>query len=145
MSQSLLSLKYTRGSLEVIDQLLLPDTLVFLPIKDCNDAWAVIRSMQVRGAPLIAIVAMLALAVEAQNLIIASGKEAKFDDLCVYFLERLEVSCSFSFATLVKILDTGALINHVSNLFSLSVSIVSSYPVSSFFKTNRSESFHCSR
>jgi S-methyl-5-thioribose-1-phosphate isomerase len=36
-----------------------------VPVLGTKDAWAVIRSMQVRGAPLIAIVAVLGLAVEA--------------------------------------------------------------------------------
>jgi 5-methylthioribose kinase len=51
----------------VLDQLLLPLEKRYVPVKDHKDAWAVIRSMQVRGAPLIAIVAALGLAVEAHN------------------------------------------------------------------------------
>eukprot|EP01039_Chlorochromonas_danica_P005751 gene5751-6335_t len=62
---SLQSLKYSRGSLEVLDQLLLPHESKYVPVLGVQDAWQVIRSMQVRGAPLIAITAALGLAVEA--------------------------------------------------------------------------------
>lgn len=67
MASSLQSLRYSRGSLEVLDQLLLPTEKVFVAVQTVQDAWGVIRSMQVRGAPLIAIVAALGLAVEAHN------------------------------------------------------------------------------
>jgi 5-methylthioribose kinase len=59
------ALKYERGSLFVLDQLKIPHESVFIEVKDVNDAWSVIRLMQVRGAPLIAITAALGLAVEA--------------------------------------------------------------------------------
>lgn len=61
------SLKYSRGSLIVLDQLLLPHETKYLPVLGVNDAWTVIRTMQVRGAPLIAITAVLGLAVELEN------------------------------------------------------------------------------
>lgn len=67
MSSTLQSLKYTRGSLSVIDQLKLPTELEFIDIHTVQDAWDVIRTMQVRGAPLIAIVAALGLAVNVES------------------------------------------------------------------------------
>ena len=67
MSSTLQSLKYTTGSLEVIDQLKLPHECVYIPVKDTEAAWSVIKKMQVRGAPLIAIVAALGLAVDVFN------------------------------------------------------------------------------
>ena len=63
MSSSLQSLVYSRGKLTVIDQLKLPHTLVYVDVSTSEDAWIAIRTMQVRGAPLIAIVAALSLAV----------------------------------------------------------------------------------
>ena len=69
MAQSLQSLRYQRGSLSVLDQLLLPHRLEYEPVVDSKDAWRVIRSMQVRGAPLIAIVAALGLAVEVLSFL----------------------------------------------------------------------------
>jgi len=64
---SLQSLKYKRGSLEILDQLLVPHQLVYVPVKNVLDGVEVIRTMQVRGAPLIAIVGCLSIAVELQN------------------------------------------------------------------------------
>jgi S-methyl-5-thioribose-1-phosphate isomerase len=50
--------------LQVLDQLLIPEQKVYIPITDVEAAWTVIRTMQIRGAPLIAIVATLGLAVD---------------------------------------------------------------------------------
>ena len=67
---SLESLRYARGSLQVIDQLKLPHECEYVPVTTSEEAWSVIKKMQVRGAPLIAIVAMLGLAVDANaNLV----------------------------------------------------------------------------
>eukprot|EP00956_Cyclotella_meneghiniana_P000273 scaffold324_cov57-Cyclotella_meneghiniana.AAC.7 len=52
------------ATLSVLDQLLLPHETTYIPIHNVHDAWSVIRSMQIRGAPLIAIVAVLGLAVD---------------------------------------------------------------------------------
>jgi len=70
---ALQSLKYERGSLKVLDQLLLPHDTQYIDVKDSKDAWSVIRNMQVRGAPLIAVTAALGLAVEAFSFFIAKG------------------------------------------------------------------------
>lgn len=51
-------------SLSVLDQLLIPHEKTYIPITNVQDAWTVIRTMQIRGAPLIAIVACLGLAVD---------------------------------------------------------------------------------
>mmetsp|Transcript_18473 Transcript_18473/g.22077 ORF Transcript_18473/g.22077 Transcript_18473/m.22077 type:complete len:427 (-) Transcript_18473:284-1564(-) len=53
--------------LDVLDQLLLPHTKKYIPIPNVEAAWSVIRSMQTRGAPLIAIVASLGLAVDLKS------------------------------------------------------------------------------
>lgn len=57
------AIKYKRGKLEILDQLKLPYEEVYLDISSPQDAWAAIKNMQVRGAPAIAIVAALSLAV----------------------------------------------------------------------------------
>lgn len=59
------AIKYSRGRLEILDQLRLPHAEVYNNIKNSKDAWHAIKSMQVRGAPAIAIVAALSVAVEA--------------------------------------------------------------------------------
>lgn len=69
---SLQSLKYTNDDnstpkLCVLDQLLIPQKKEYIDVPDVETAWAVIRSMQIRGAPLIAIVACLGLAVDLSS------------------------------------------------------------------------------
>ncbi|XP_030370876.1 methylthioribose-1-phosphate isomerase [Scaptodrosophila lebanonensis] len=61
---SLQSIKYTRGSLAILDQLLLPVQSKYVSVQGVEDGWKVINKMQVRGAPAIAIVGCLSLAVE---------------------------------------------------------------------------------
>ncbi|XP_037946457.1 methylthioribose-1-phosphate isomerase isoform X2 [Teleopsis dalmanni] len=61
---SLESIKYAPGRLEILDQLLLPVQSKYLEVKGVEDGWKVINKMQVRGAPAIAIVGCLSLAVE---------------------------------------------------------------------------------
>jgi S-methyl-5-thioribose-1-phosphate isomerase len=61
------SLKYNRGKLSVIDQLKLPTEISYINVATKEEAWEVIRKMQVRGAPLIAIVAALGIAVDVES------------------------------------------------------------------------------
>lgn len=61
---NLQAIKYTRGRLEVLDQLRLPHEHHYDEVSTCEEAFDCIKSMRVRGAPAIAIVAALALAVE---------------------------------------------------------------------------------
>ncbi|XP_049870467.1 methylthioribose-1-phosphate isomerase-like [Pectinophora gossypiella] len=61
---SLESIKYKRGNLEILDQLLLPIHTRYVKVQGVEDGWKVINKMQVRGAPAIAIVGCLSLAVE---------------------------------------------------------------------------------
>lgn len=62
-SMVLQAIKYSRGKLEILNQLRLPHEEVFVDIRTVQDAWDAIHSMQVRGAPAIAIVAALSIAV----------------------------------------------------------------------------------
>ncbi|XP_028172840.1 methylthioribose-1-phosphate isomerase [Ostrinia nubilalis] len=61
---SLESIRYRRGNLEILDQLLLPLQTRYVKVQGVEDGWKVINKMQVRGAPAIAIVGCLSLAVE---------------------------------------------------------------------------------
>lgn len=54
---------YFRGSLQILDQLRLPHEEVYINIGVIQDAWDAIYNMRVRGAPAIAIVAALSVAV----------------------------------------------------------------------------------
>ncbi|XP_050670069.1 methylthioribose-1-phosphate isomerase [Leptidea sinapis] len=58
------SIRYSRGKLEVLDQLLLPLQTKYIKVDGVEDGWKVINKMQVRGAPAIAIVGCLSLARE---------------------------------------------------------------------------------
>ncbi|SPN96588.1 probable cig2 protein (putative GDP-GTP exchange factor) [Cephalotrichum gorgonifer] len=64
---TLQAIKYSPGKLEVLDQLRLPHVFRYDDVKTCEEAFDCIRSMRVRGAPAIAIVAVLGLAVELQT------------------------------------------------------------------------------
>jgi methylthioribose-1-phosphate isomerase len=61
------AIRYTRGRLDVLDQLRLPHEHHYDQVSTAEEAFVCIRSMRVRGAPAIAIVAALAHAVELQN------------------------------------------------------------------------------
>ncbi|GIL52594.1 hypothetical protein Vafri_8417 [Volvox africanus] len=64
---SLQAIKYTPGSLQLLDQRLLPFQTVYLDVPDVKAAWAQIRDMVVRGAPAIGCTGALAMAVELQT------------------------------------------------------------------------------
>lgn len=66
---TLQAIKYGRGKLEILDQLKLPHQEIYLEITSPEEAWNAIKLMQVRGAPAIAIVAILSLAVWGANYI----------------------------------------------------------------------------
>jgi len=91
MSQ-LESLRYERGTLDVLDQLLVPHVKKFVPVADVQAAWDVIRSMQVRGAPLIAIVAALGLAVEAHKRRAEFGSVAAAAEFLTVSMAHLRTS-----------------------------------------------------
>jgi methylthioribose-1-phosphate isomerase len=78
------------ASLEIIDQLALPHRSTYLPITSCEDAWAAIREMKVRGAPAIAIVAALSLAVELSRQGITEKKETTSQEVGKFIHKRLE-------------------------------------------------------
>ena len=63
------AIRYKRGKLEILDQLKLPYEEVFVDLTGPEDAWTAIKKMQVRGAPAIAIVAALSLAVWAARYV----------------------------------------------------------------------------
>jgi len=65
---SLEAIKYSRGQLQIIDQLKLPHESIYIDIKTSKDGYYAILNMVVRGAPAIAIVAALSLAVELHTL-----------------------------------------------------------------------------
>ena len=77
--EMLQAIKYSQGHLEILDQLQLPFVEKYIPIQTAEDGWHAIKDMKVRGAPAIAIVAMLALSVELHSRV-AAGNIAKSAD-----------------------------------------------------------------
>ncbi|RPA92177.1 putative translation initiation factor [Choiromyces venosus 120613-1] len=77
----------TRPTLQILDQLKLPHESVYVPIHTCEDAYDAIKRMVVRGAPAIAIVAALALAVELSS---ASSYGETAEAARKYVHERLD-------------------------------------------------------
>ena len=71
---SLEAIKFDRSnktniSVKVLDQLLLPYTTKYIPVYTIDDGYTVIKSMQVRGAPAIAIVGALSVLLETQLML----------------------------------------------------------------------------
>ena len=56
------AIRYERGTLELLDQRLLPLESIYLPVRTPQEAFDAIRSMVVRGAPAIGCTAALAVA-----------------------------------------------------------------------------------
>ncbi|POS70878.1 S-methyl-5-thioribose-1-phosphate isomerase [Diaporthe helianthi] len=84
---SLQAIKYTRGRLDVLDQLRLPHEHHYDEVSNCEEAFDCIRAMRVRGAPAIAIVAALALAVELHR---GACTATSADDTIKYIDDRLD-------------------------------------------------------
>ncbi|EDO49882.1 predicted protein [Nematostella vectensis] len=72
---SLEAIKYKKGRLEILNQLLLPHESTYEVVSDTEDGWKAIREMKVRGAPAIAIVGALSLAAEIYSKPFASSEE----------------------------------------------------------------------
>src|SRR5271154_631776 len=77
-------------SLEILDQLALPHRSTYFHIYNCEDAHAAIKQMRVRGAPAIAIVAALALAVEIKCIGGGTQQVQTAEEVRELIEERLE-------------------------------------------------------
>jgi methylthioribose-1-phosphate isomerase len=85
------AIRYTRGSLQLLDQLQLPGSTVFMQIEDCAACWTAIKDMNVRGAPAIAIAAALALAVELDA---AKATLPTAADVAAFVAEKMDYLCT---------------------------------------------------
>jgi methylthioribose-1-phosphate isomerase len=77
-------------SLRILDQLQLPHRTTFETIIGCEDAHDAIKKMKVRGAPAIAIVAALALAVEIGAQVTSGKLPLSAEDTKEYIARRLD-------------------------------------------------------
>lgn len=84
------AIKYKRGELQILDQLRLPHTEIYDDIRSSQDAWHAIKEMRTRGAPAIAIVAALALAVELETIAARHELSNEADKVTLFTKEKLE-------------------------------------------------------
>jgi len=80
----------TPPALHILDQLQLPHRTTFERITTCEEAHDAIKSMKVRGAPAIAIVAALALATEIGTLAVKSQLPSSAEDVNQSLIQRLD-------------------------------------------------------
>mmetsp|Transcript_9702 Transcript_9702/g.21880 ORF Transcript_9702/g.21880 Transcript_9702/m.21880 type:complete len:369 (-) Transcript_9702:226-1332(-) len=78
-----------KASFSVLDQLLLPHETKYVPVNNVEDAWDAIRSMRIRGAPLIAIVAVLGLAVDLTSNEKTIQEIGATDDIKTYIYGKM--------------------------------------------------------
>lgn len=81
------AIRYSRGKLQLLDQLKLPTETVFMDVPDCDACWTAIKDMNVRGAPAIAIAAALALAVDLDG---AKGSLATAGDVSAFVATKMD-------------------------------------------------------
>lgn len=83
------AIRYQSGSLQILNQLKLPHQEEYDEITSAEDGWHAIKDMRTRGAPAIAIVAALALAVELSNTTTATTLE-KAEEVAAFIVEKLD-------------------------------------------------------
>lgn len=83
------AIKYQRGSLQILDQLRLPHEEVYDEIHSSRDAWHAIKEMRTRGAPAIAIVAALGLAVELETIATKNELSSVAEEVKIFIDEKL--------------------------------------------------------
>ncbi|KAK2871715.1 S-methyl-5-thioribose-1-phosphate isomerase [Arthroderma sp. PD_2] len=87
---SLQSIRYKRGMLQVLDQLQVPHVERYIPVSTAKEGWHVIKEMHVRGAPAIAIVAVLSLSIELTELMDREKLSTEADEVEAFILEKLD-------------------------------------------------------
>ncbi|RMY79436.1 hypothetical protein D0863_00079 [Hortaea werneckii] len=80
------AVRYQPGSLEILNQLKLPHQEEYDAVRSAEDGWHAIKEMRTRGAPAIAIVAALSLAVELQNTTLSD----KAEEVAALIVEKLD-------------------------------------------------------
>ena len=108
------AIRYQRGKLQILDQLKLPYQETFLDIASSQDAWDAIKRMQVRGAPAIAIVAALSVAVWL-DLHLRQASESAISQApdMVMAIQRMLKYLVTSRPTAVNLSDASARLQHV--------------------------------
>lgn len=86
---SLQAIKYDGKQLLIIDQLQLPFLEEYVDIQTTKDGWDAIKEMRVRGAPAIAIVAILSLAIELRAFLADKKPSPPPGDVSSFIVEKL--------------------------------------------------------
>ncbi|KAJ9626594.1 S-methyl-5-thioribose-1-phosphate isomerase [Taxawa tesnikishii (nom. ined.)] len=122
--KTLEAIKYTRGKLDILNQLRLPHAEVYDPCRGAEDAWHAIHDMRTRGAPAIAIVAALSLAVELANQ--STESSASADDVKKLVKDKLDylvtsrptaVNLADAAAKLKQVVETAATTNDADGVY----------------------------
>ncbi|KAK5164116.1 S-methyl-5-thioribose-1-phosphate isomerase [Saxophila tyrrhenica] len=80
------AIRYKEGQLQILNQLKLPHQVEYDNVRSAEDGWHAIKEMRTRGAPAIAIVAALSLAVELQTITTSDNVE----EVLAFILEKLD-------------------------------------------------------
>ncbi|KAI7853343.1 S-methyl-5-thioribose-1-phosphate isomerase [Circinella umbellata] len=105
-TRTLEAIQYTRGNLQILNQLALPHETIFEPVLNVQDGHAAIKTMKTRGAPAIAIVAALSLAVDAHARL-EKNEFKTVEETKEFLLSSLEY-LKTSRPTAVNLFDTAA-------------------------------------
>ncbi|CRG87898.1 Methylthioribose-1-phosphate isomerase [Talaromyces islandicus] len=89
VAMSLQAIKYDGKQLLIIDQLQLPFVEEYVNIQSTKDGWDAIKEMRVRGAPAIAIVAILSLAIELRAFLADKKPSPTPVDVGSFIIEKL--------------------------------------------------------
>ncbi|CAO3623167.1 unnamed protein product [Mucor fragilis] len=110
-AKTLEAIKYTRGDLRILNQLVLPHETIFETVLNVQNGHAAIKTMKTRGAPAIAIVAALSLAVDV-NARFEQGEFETVDQAVKFLLESLKY-LKTSRPTAVNLFDAAAKLEHL--------------------------------
>ncbi|KAH8693511.1 Methylthioribose-1-phosphate isomerase [Talaromyces proteolyticus] len=128
---SLQAIRYDGKQLLIIDQLQLPYLEEYVAIHSAKDGWQAIKDMRVRGAPAIAIVAILSLAVELRTLLDSEKLSTSSQEVTSFITERLHYLVT-SRPTAVNLADAArkfeAVVNeHAAKVDSTGPSVLEAY------------------
>lgn len=104
------AIRYREGSLQILNQLKLPHQTEYDEVKSAEDGWHAIKDMRTRGAPAIAIVAALALAVELQTNTLSDNAE----EVKAFVVEKLDYLVT-SRPTAVNLADAARKLKKIVN------------------------------
>ena len=107
------AIRYKQGHLQILNQLKLPHQEEYDDIRSAEDGWHAIKEMRTRGAPAIAIVAALSLAVELQSITISD----KAEEIAAFIIEKLDYLVT-SRPTAVNLADAARKLNKIARLAS---------------------------